>query len=73
MKEPTVEDTKADEGTIVAVRPLCKMKVCEDPDTGEIKVVFAKGCPKGYIERVAGKIATSGVAFEEEREDTPKS
>lgn len=57
------------EEDVAAVRPVCKMKVCEDPETGQIKVVYQKGCPKGYIERIAGSVATRGIAFEQAKEE----
>ena len=47
----------------LAVRPSCKMKVCENEQTGEIEIVYGKGCPKGYIEKIAGKIAVRGMRF----------
>lgn len=60
----TVKEIPKEETRISAVRPNCKMTVCEDPKTGEIKLTYGKGCPTGFIERVAGKIATRGIAFE---------
>lgn len=58
----TIEE-KADE---IVVGVNCTMKVCEDPITGDIVMTYGKGCPKGYVERVAGKIATKGVRFAQE-------
>jgi len=62
-KEMKKEFDNAVEDTDLAVRPSCKMKVCENEKTGEIEIVYGKGCPKGYIEKIAGKIAVRGMRF----------
>jgi hypothetical protein len=60
---------KEDKEEDIAVRPHCKMKVCEDEETGEIIIVYNKNCPKGYIEKIAGKVALKGVRFSKEKDD----
>lgn len=62
------------ERAVDAVRPQCNMKVCEDPATGQVKLVYQEGCPRGYIERIASSIATKGVSFGSEKdEDSTKA
>lgn len=43
-------------------KPVCTMTVCENEVTGEVVVTYS-GCPPGYVERIAGKVATKGVQF----------
>lgn len=61
---------KPEESEDLAVRPHCKMRVCENEKTGEIEIVYAKGCQKGYIERIAGRIAVKGMRFRPEDEES---
>jgi len=73
-KEKKKEDKKvkkeeAEEKPDIAVRPQCKMRVCENEKTGEIEVVYGKGCPKGMIEKIAGRVATRGLRFRPEKEE----
>lgn len=65
LKKEKGEDPEED----IAVRPHCKMRLCENKETGEIEVVYAEGCPKGYIEKIAGKVATRGLRFSPEKTD----
>lgn len=65
LKKKKTEDTKED----IAVRPHCKMTVCENEKTGEIEIVYGKNCPKGYIEKIAGRVATRGMRFTPEKEE----
>jgi hypothetical protein len=68
-KKKTVVKEKKEESEEIAVKPHCKMLVCENEETGEIEVTYGKGCPKGYIEKIAGKIAVKGIHFKQEKED----
>ena len=45
-------------------RPIqgCKMILCEDPLTGNIRL-FSVECPKGYVERVRSKAREKGIRF----------
>ena len=43
----------------------CKMILCEDPITGNIKL-FPVACPKGYIDKMKKKMRDTGVKFSEE-------
>jgi hypothetical protein len=40
----------------------CKMILCEDPLTGDIRL-FPVECPTGYIERIKSKMREKGVRF----------
>jgi hypothetical protein len=64
-----LEKDTDEEEEIMAVRPKCRMRVCENPKTGEIEILYSPNCPKGYIERYAGKIATKGVVFAKDTEE----
>ena len=55
-----------------AVGPSCKMRLVEDPRTGEIEMVYSKGCRKKYIESIAGRIATRGIRFRSEIDEEDK-
>lgn len=69
-KEEMKKSVEAREPDVdIAVRPHCKMMVCENEKTGEIEIVYSKGCPKGYIEKIAGKIAVKGMRFRSENEN----
>lgn len=48
-------------------RPVqgCKMILCEDPVTGNIRL-FPVECPKGYVERVRSKAREKGIRFSPE-------
>lgn len=46
----------------------CRMRMCENPLSGDIDFVFGKGCPLGTVEKVAGKIATRTLRFISEKE-----
>jgi len=59
----------ATESESLNVIPHCKMTVCEDPVTGDIVLAYEKGCPKGYIEKVAGKIAVKGLRLQEDQDE----
>lgn len=50
-------------------KTVCKMRMCENLETGDMDFVFGKGCPKGTIERLAGKIATRTLHFRREKEE----
>lgn len=45
-------------------RPVqgCKMILCEDPVTGNIRL-FPIECPKGYVEKVKSKAREKGIRF----------
>ncbi len=44
---------------------MCKLTMCEDPQTGKIVVKGSKGCPKGYIEKVEQRVIQEGIYFPE--------
>jgi len=67
-----LDNAVENERAVDAVRPQCKMRVCEDPSTGQVKLVYQEGCPKGYIERIASSIATRGVSFGSEKDEAVK-
>jgi hypothetical protein len=47
----------------------CKMRVCYNPETGNIELVYGKKCPAEYIEKIAGKIYSKGVNLRTENEE----
>jgi hypothetical protein len=47
----------------------CNMRVCYNPTTGKIELVYGKKCPAEYIEKIAGKIFTKGMDLTEDKED----
>jgi len=42
----------------------CRLRICEDPQTGKIKYVQDGPCPPGFFERIARKAARDGIEFE---------
>lgn len=43
----------------------CRMILCEDPITGNMKL-FPVKCPKGHIEKMKSRMREKGVQFSEE-------
>jgi hypothetical protein len=62
MKNKKIEKNGSEE------HPKCSARLCEHPITGELFIVRGKGCPPGYLERIAGKIATKGLKFVDEED-----
>jgi hypothetical protein len=71
-KEKNLEnkENEKEAGELTGVRPHCDMKVYEDPHTGELVITYSKDCSKEYVERIAGRIATKGVRFSEEKDES---
>lgn len=72
MKFKKLEDGK--NGIAIEVigedgKTKCKLRICENVQTGELDFVYGKGCPKGTIEQLAGKIATKVIRFVKEKTD----
>jgi len=54
--------TKLEEGKDKKPLVGCKLILCEDPLTGDVRA-FPVECPKGYIERIKSKMREKGVRF----------
>jgi len=60
--EPFLTSTKSAEGKKKRSVRGCKMILCEDPLTGDVRA-FPVECPEGYIDRMRSKMREKGVRF----------
>ncbi len=69
-KEEKTEEELEEEGIEFVIKhKQCKMMVRENLSTGEVEMRYPPKCPRGFVERIAGKIAMQGIRFLPE---TPK-
>jgi hypothetical protein len=69
VESETMEEAQEEAVDTIVVKPHCRMLVYENEETGEIEMVYGKGCKEGYIEKIAGKIAIKGIRFRPEKEE----
>jgi len=64
-KKAVIESADPEDG----IPKKCKMRVCLNPESGEFQIVYGKGCPKGWIEKIAGQVHMRGLRFVAEKEE----